>query len=64
LLALAIEHELVITGGSDFHGGMLGNGLGSVAVPRAAWEGLERRWRVIEAQPNATSQPRPRSLQE
>jgi predicted metal-dependent phosphoesterase TrpH len=49
LLALAIEYELVITGGSDFHGGMLGNGLGCVAVPRAAWEGLERRWRLTQS---------------
>lgn len=55
LLALAIEHELVITGGSDFHGGMLGNGLGSVAVPGAAWEGLERRWRLAQTRLNSTA---------
>ena len=54
LLARAIEHELVITGGSDFHGGMLANGLGGVAVPRAAWQGLKRRWRIVH--PQASSQ--------
>jgi predicted metal-dependent phosphoesterase TrpH len=43
LLAMAIHHRLLITGGSDFHGGFLGNGLGSVAVPWAVWQGLERR---------------------
>jgi predicted metal-dependent phosphoesterase TrpH len=56
LLALAIKHGLLITGGSDFHGGILGNGLGSVAVPWAAWEGIERRHRLTQAKPvlNAT----------
>jgi predicted metal-dependent phosphoesterase TrpH len=49
LLALAIKHGLLITGGSDFHGGILGNGLGSVAVPWAAWEGIERRHRLTQA---------------
>jgi predicted metal-dependent phosphoesterase TrpH len=48
LLALAVQHGLLITGGSDFHGGMLGNELGSVAVPWAVWEGLERRHRLIQ----------------
>jgi predicted metal-dependent phosphoesterase TrpH len=43
LLSLAVRHDLLITGGSDFHGGMLGHGLGSVAVPWAAWKALERR---------------------
>jgi predicted metal-dependent phosphoesterase TrpH len=46
LLALAIEYGLLPTGGSDFHGGILGHQLGSVAVPWAAWEGLERRHRL------------------
>jgi 3',5'-nucleoside bisphosphate phosphatase len=45
LLALAVRHGLSITGGSDFHGGAMGNGLGSVAVPWAAWEGIEKRRR-------------------
>jgi 3',5'-nucleoside bisphosphate phosphatase len=49
LLGLAIHHGLLITGGSDFHGGFLGNGLGSVAVPWAAWKGLERRHRLVRA---------------
>ncbi len=49
LLALAIHYGLLISGGSDFHGGMLGNGLGSVAVPWAVWEGLERRNRLRQA---------------
>jgi predicted metal-dependent phosphoesterase TrpH len=49
LLAMAIHHGLLITGGSDFHGGFLGSGLGSVAVPWAAWKGLERRHRLIRA---------------
>jgi predicted metal-dependent phosphoesterase TrpH len=44
LLELAVQHGLLISGGSDFHGGALGNGLGSVDVPWAAWEGLERAW--------------------
>lgn len=43
LLALAVKHGLLIAGGSDYHGGMVGNGLGSVAVPWAAWEALKRR---------------------
>jgi predicted metal-dependent phosphoesterase TrpH len=43
LLEQAVQHGLLITGGSDYHGGMVGNGLGSVAVPWAAWEGLHRR---------------------
>lgn len=43
LLALAIEYGLLPTGGSDFHGGLLGYGLGSVAVPWAVWEGLQAR---------------------
>jgi predicted metal-dependent phosphoesterase TrpH len=48
LLGLAIHYGLLITGGSDFHGGFLGNGLGSVAVPWAAWKGLERRRRLVQ----------------
>lgn len=55
LLALAIQHGLLITGGSDYHGGMLGNGLGNVAVPWAAWEGMERRHRRTKA--DATHRP-------
>ena len=55
LLALAIQHGLLITGGSDYHGGMLGNGLGNVAVPWAAWEGMERRHRLTKA--GATHRP-------
>jgi predicted metal-dependent phosphoesterase TrpH len=47
LLTLAIRHGLLISGGSDFHGGPMGNGLGSVAVPWAAWEGLSRRQRSV-----------------
>ncbi|MFC2015678.1 PHP domain-containing protein [Chloroflexota bacterium] len=43
LLAMATEHGLLATGGSDYHGGMLGKSLGCVAVPWAVWEGLERR---------------------
>jgi predicted metal-dependent phosphoesterase TrpH len=49
LLGLAIHYGLLITGGSDFHGGFLGNGLGSVAVPWAAWKGLERRFQLAQA---------------
>jgi predicted metal-dependent phosphoesterase TrpH len=49
LLALAVKHGLVITGGSDYHGGMLGSGLGAVAVPWVVWEGLERRHRLLQA---------------
>jgi predicted metal-dependent phosphoesterase TrpH len=49
LLALAARHGLLGTGGSDFHGGFLGNGLGSVAVPWAAWRGLDRRHQIVQA---------------
>lgn len=49
LLALAVRYGLSITGGSDFHGGMLNNGLGSVAVPWAIWQGLARRHRLVQA---------------
>jgi predicted metal-dependent phosphoesterase TrpH len=47
LLTLAIRHGLLVTGGSDFHGGVPGDGLGSVAVPWAVWEGLERRQKLV-----------------
>jgi predicted metal-dependent phosphoesterase TrpH len=50
LLALAVRFGLLITGGSDFHGGPVGHRLGSVAVPWAVWEGLERR-RLMQDQP-------------
>jgi predicted metal-dependent phosphoesterase TrpH len=49
LLDMAIRYSLLVTGGSDFHGGLLENRLGSVAVPWAVWEGLERRHRLIKA---------------
>jgi len=49
LLAQAVKYGLLITGGSDFHGGMFGNGLGSVAVPWAAWQGLDRRHRLMQS---------------
>ncbi len=45
LLTLAIRYDLLITGGSDFHGKALDNGLGSVAVPTIVWKGLEHRRR-------------------
>lgn len=56
LLALAVQHGLLITGGSDFHGGILGNGLGNVAVPWAAWEGLQRRYRLSRPRPSGQIQ--------
>ncbi len=43
LLAWAIRYGLFVSGGSDFHGEGTGSDLGSVAVPWAVWEGLERR---------------------
>ena len=46
LLTLAIRYDLLISGGSDFHGKAVENGLGSVAVPTIVWEGLERRHRL------------------
>lgn len=49
LLALAAKHGLLVTGGSDFHGGMLGHSLGSVAVPWVAWKALERRHRLLRS---------------
>ena len=43
LLDWAVRYQLLPTGGSDFHGGELHNGLGGVAVPWAVWQGLSRR---------------------
>ena len=57
LLALAVRHNLLITGGSDYQGGMLGNGLGSVSVPWAAWQGLERRHLLRKDRAVAQVQP-------
>jgi 3',5'-nucleoside bisphosphate phosphatase len=51
LLDMALKHGLMISGGSDFHGGPMANGLGSVDVPWAAWEGLLRRHRARPAAP-------------
>jgi hypothetical protein len=48
LLALATTYDLLVTGGSDFHGTAIDNGLGSVDVPWPVWKGLERRRRLIE----------------
>ena len=47
LLALAAGRGLAITGGSDFHGGPVGGGLGRIAVPWAAWESLARRHHLV-----------------
>ncbi len=58
LLDMAVQYGLIITGGSDFHGGMMGNGLGSVSVPGAVWEGLERRYRLMRARSAHQSQAR------
>lgn len=60
LLELALQHGLLITGGSDYHGGMMGNGLGSVDVPWAAWEGLARRHEVMRQRAAAKAQQRAR----
>ena len=60
LIALAIQYGLLITGGSDFHGGMLGSGLGSVAVPWVVWEGLERRHRLMRAKADRPVHMRPK----
>lgn len=49
LLSLAVRYGLLPSGGSDFHGGNVGSGLGGVAVPWAVWEGLERRHRLTKA---------------
>jgi hypothetical protein len=53
LLMLAVRHGLLVTGGSDFHGSALGNGLGGVAVPWAVWEGLRRRRRPAATEPGS-----------
>jgi predicted metal-dependent phosphoesterase TrpH len=63
LLALAVQHGLLITGGSDFHGGMLGNRLGSVAVPWVVWEGLERRHRLTQTRPGGEALAQVKSVQ-
>jgi predicted metal-dependent phosphoesterase TrpH len=57
LLALAIQHGLLVSGGSDFHGGMLGSGLGGVAVPWAVWEGLARAHRARQSRPLPAASP-------
>lgn len=49
LLEQSIQHGLLPAGGSDFHGGRAGSGLGRVSVPWAAWQGLLRRYRVNQA---------------
>jgi predicted metal-dependent phosphoesterase TrpH len=49
LLAMAAHYGLAVSGGSDFHGGPMGTGLGRVVVPWAAWQGLERRSRLLGA---------------
>jgi hypothetical protein len=49
LLTQAIRHGLVITGGSDFHGGLLSNSLGAVHVPWAVWQGLQQRHRLLRS---------------
>jgi predicted metal-dependent phosphoesterase TrpH len=51
LLTVAVKYGLLIAGGSDYHGDTMGNGLGSVAVPWAAWEGLKRRNTLRRAAP-------------
>lgn len=48
LLTYAVRYGLLVTGGSDFHGGLLDNRLGNVAVPWAVWEGLERRHQLVQ----------------
>jgi predicted metal-dependent phosphoesterase TrpH len=63
LLAQAIDYGLLPTGGSDFHGGMLGYGLGSVAVPWAAWEGLERQHQRTQDRLRDRLQPQSRPVQ-
>lgn len=49
LCVLAREHDLVCTGGSDFHGLALlpDNPLGGVRVPAGCVEALRRRWRLL-----------------
>lgn len=54
LLSMAIRHELQITGGSDFHGSLAGNRLGSVGVPWAVWEGLNRRHQLMRRRSNCS----------
>lgn len=49
LLTLAAGWGLAVTGGSDFHGGPVGGGLGRVVVPWAAWQSLERRHDLVRA---------------
>ena len=39
-LRLCRRHDLVATGGSDFHGDRKSNELGSPVVPRSAWQGV------------------------
>jgi len=43
LLDWAVRFRLLPTGGSDFHGDGAHNGLGSVVVPWAVWQGLLQR---------------------
>ncbi len=61
LLSYAVRHGLVITGGSDYHGGALGNGLGGVAVPWVAWEALQRRHQLMQSGTASPDQADPES---
>jgi len=55
LLSCAVRYGLIVTGGSDFHGRMLGSELGSIAVPWAVWDGLQRRHRRMLAQAGSST---------
>jgi len=48
-LELCRRHDLVATGGSDFHGDRKGNELGSPVVPRAAWQGVLAKSAIARA---------------
>lgn len=48
-LDLCRRHELVATGGSDFHGDRKSNELGSPVVPRSAWQGLLAKSAIARA---------------
>jgi predicted metal-dependent phosphoesterase TrpH len=63
LLSCAVRYGLIVTGGSDYHGQVLGSELGSIAVPWAVWDGLQRRHRRLLVQARTDTGPRVQQLQ-
>ena len=63
LISLAEKYSLLMTGGSDYHGQVLGSELGSVAVPWAVWDGLQRRHRRMLVPAHTDAAPKVEQIQ-